>query len=130
MTCEVTDAVPDSFPGRAFRVSMFLEMTDPRQPDAQALLTVRDGEERAYAGDTHAYRSGFDDPLGTMLEWSREERIWVPIQTNGKRNDAYASNPISSVSGTNSGSIPAPSNDQRSVFILARQRPPCRSQSE
>ena len=79
MPYEVSDAVPDSFPGKAFHVSTFLEIADPRQPDAQVSLTVYDGDKGAYAGDVCGLRGGFDDPLGTTLEWSWEERMWVPI---------------------------------------------------
>lgn len=79
MPYEVSDAVPDSPVGRAYRVDVFLEMADSRQPDAQVSLTVYDGDEGAYAGDVCGLRGGFDDPLGTTLEWSWEERMWVPV---------------------------------------------------
>ena len=79
MPYEVSDAVPDNFPDRAFHVSTFLGMADPRQPDAQVLLTVHDGENGAHSADVRGLRGGFDDALGTTLEWSWEERMWVPI---------------------------------------------------
>lgn len=79
MPYEVSDAVPDSPAGRAYRVDTFLEMAAMRQPDAQVSLTVYDGDEGAYAGDVCGLRGGFDDPLGTTLEWSWEERMWVPV---------------------------------------------------
>lgn len=82
MPYEVSDAVPGSPAGRAYRVDVFLEMADSRQPDAQVSLTVYDGDEGAYAGDVCGLRGGFDDPLGTTLEWSWEERMWVPVPDN------------------------------------------------
>ena len=81
MPYEVSDAAPNNLAGRAYHVDVFLEMTDSRQPDAQVSLTVYDGDEGAYAGDVCGLRGGFDDPLGTTLEWSWEERLWVPAIT-------------------------------------------------
>lgn len=40
MPYEVSDAVPDSPTGRAYRVDVFLEMADPRQPDAHMETAV------------------------------------------------------------------------------------------
>lgn len=73
---EIHDAVPNEFGGRAFHVTVSIELTDLRRTEAELTFTVEDppvGD--AYVHDIGAVREGFDDPSRT-LEWNESEGLW------------------------------------------------------
>lgn len=73
---EIHDAVPDAWGGRAFHVTVPLELADLRQTEAELTFTIEDpATGDAYVRGVNAVREGFDDPSRT-LEWNEGEGLW------------------------------------------------------